>query len=287
MKNFILISVIFPLFSLAQDSAFNAKGVLKSIKVYEDNRSNFPFIRYFKESLNPLDYNLPSVDTSFCRARQNRKPWTWYAGVIRVFLDSFSYVYIDKMEYAGSYSNSVYNKIKGNYSFVFSELGIGIDINYDIDTGINSLYVGVIDTSGKFIEAFCSMHFQSAKFVSKGISSENQIHCGKYGLLTLVFNEKNLLNKIYLWDTSKVERYYELDDRFFCKKSGYLYQRFLRRGLWKGYHANGNLSEIGVYKVKGIGNDLSSEKDGIWRYFNSDGSLLLEEEYIDGKLVKH
>jgi len=44
-------------------------------------------------------------------------------------------------------------------------------------------------------------------------------------------------------------------------------------GLWKFYHPNGNLKQIGKYSM--------GKACGFWRYYNKEGNLLLEGNYAN------
>ena len=50
-----------------------------------------------------------------------------------------------------------------------------------------------------------------------------------------------------------------------------------KNGVWERYYSNGQLCEKGSYLSLGLGNGYKG--NGVWKYYNEDGSLERTETY--------
>jgi antitoxin component YwqK of YwqJK toxin-antitoxin module len=50
--------------------------------------------------------------------------------------------------------------------------------------------------------------------------------------------------------------------------------RWIRHGLFRAYHPNGNLASEGSY--------IDGQENGLWRDYHDNGHLAAEGEYLDG-----
>lgn len=305
MKLLTILFIFIPMLIVGQkshiDSTFYQNGSLKTVRYKEGFRYGGASIMYFKNSLNVMDWNQPIVDSSFQKRRilvridsllgniyKDTIDWSIHERNNRIFLNDLANVSISKLPYLAN-SDKKNKDLRGIYHFLFPEMNfLDLEIQYNADTTIEGLSIFTYDTSNccdNFKELFFRTAYISAKFSSNGIAKENEFKCDKYGFLTLVFDPRNLLKEIYFYDTTQTERYYELDEIFFCKRNGYYKNRKLKIGEWREYHSNGNISSIGVYLLKDKEGGTVSVKDGVWNYYNQNGSLLKREVYRDGMLI--
>jgi len=249
-------------------------------------------IRYFKKSFNSLDRGQSIVDTIFNNDVARKKPWTHYDGSVRIFLHANSNVYIQKTTKYGSNLDSVFQKIKGVYSFMFKELdNLEVKLDYANDTCIRFLSIQTIDANvfggnnHKELFFLNSFYENGTKFDTGEL---NHIYkCGNLGTLELIFSKANLLKKLIFYKSrdNKKATAYEFYPNFYCEKYGD-YINNLKIDTWFEYHQNGNLKSVGKYKIIINTNGTISSKSGDWKYFGSDGKELQTEFWLNGKIVK-
>ncbi len=277
----LIVSILTSFISEAQigpvDTTFYDNGNFKSIKYKSDQRSGNATIRYFKNSFNELDKNLPILDTIFNNNYANKKNWTHYVGETRIFLHNRSNVWVVKNTKYGANNDSVFSTINGGYHFLFKDLhDLEIWIGYTKDTLVSLFETYIYDSSRYGYaskERFYFSRFQDGAKFEQGEGS-HIYECGQYGTLELEFSANNLLQKIYFYpkNKDKYATYYELYDNFFCSKHGFLQGR-LPVGEWYEYHTNGNIKSVGNYEVFEKDGVRDYRKTGNWKYFKEDGSF--------------
>ncbi|MFN5628521.1 MAG: toxin-antitoxin system YwqK family antitoxin [Bacteroidota bacterium] len=62
------------------------------------------------------------------------------------------------------------------------------------------------------------------------------------------------------------------------ESQGLMLEGYVLEGEWTGFHENGKISFTGKYN--------KGQKDGVWVYYNVDGSKNTEQTYNNGVLVK-
>jgi hypothetical protein len=290
----ILLIFLMPLLSDAQklpiDTSFYLNGNIEAIKYKEGERWNgYATIRYFKKSANILDANQPYMDTIFRNDINGKKEWTWYDGSTRIFIPGNSNITISRGTKWGSNKDPIYQGITGSYCFLFKELGdVEFRLSYNRDSNIINLTTCIYDTIQQgfsFKEIFSHIFFDSKKGANMNSDSlfGNLFDYGKHGVAE-VFFEKNLIKKFCFYpnDTLLPRTYYEFYETLLCKKYGHFKGNQIPFGECYEYHPNGNVNAFGSYKI----NESGSEKDGLWKYYNTNGELIRKEWYDGGKLIK-
>jgi uncharacterized protein len=101
---------------------------------------------------------------------------------------------------------------------------------------------------------------------------------GKYeGPFIQYYNNGHIMEKSTFKDNNrsgKYESYYNFPEK--ALKSEATYEKGIAVGEYKSYYRNGKVDETGMYKKNG-------DKDGVWKEYYSNGTLLSEESFSDGK----
>jgi hypothetical protein len=269
-----------------RDTAYYSPGVLKYIK-YNIGERYSSEIKYFKNSKNSLDKNLPILDTVYNNDFAGKDRWTHYDGSTRIYLHKRSNIWIGKITKYGSNKDSAYLKINGLYHYLFRELGdLQLTLGYENDSGITYLSIQTYDTirKGNSHKELFIINRYSSESVKFNPGEGNYIYnCGDLGVMELIFSNNNLLKNMTFYPKNKNQNAitYEFCDTFFCNKYYNSINKILC-GEFYEYHQNGNLKSIGCYELYKESGHLSSRKTGLWQYFKSDGELLSKEKWQDG-----
>ena len=275
MKKIILICVLikynflFPQFKVG-DTLPHSNSINNCVKIKNGERFSSE-IRYFKNSLNPLDQNKPLVDTIYNNSVANIENWKYYDGSIRIYLHNKSNLWIEKTTKNGSNKDPVFKKLNGTYYYLFKELeNLQITISYTNDTNINFISLSILDTlkRGSFQkELYFLNRYKYPNGIKLDTGEANYIYnCGKVGTLEMRFSKKNLLNKILFYpkNIKQPSTVYEFYENFFCK-SYFHYYNNIPTGLCYKYYENGNIRQI---------ENHSNTKNNIksFMYYKKDGT---------------
>jgi antitoxin component YwqK of YwqJK toxin-antitoxin module len=258
-----------------KDTTYYPLGNIKQVR-YEKGERYSSEIRYFKNSQNPLDQNLPVIDTVFNNDYANKNKWTYYDGSVRIFLHGKSNIWIGKSTKYGSNKDSAYLRMKGVYHYLFPDLNsLRLTLSYNNDTNITFLSIEKYDFSRKgnfHKDQFIINRYDPQSGVRFNSSEESSLYnCGDLGVIEMFFDKTNLLKKMIFYSDKKGNAtVYEFYANFFCKKYYHLFNG-VECGEFFEYFENGNVKSVGRYKIN---NTFSSEKTGVWEYFNRDGKKI-------------
>lgn len=69
------------------------------------------------------------------------------------------------------------------------------------------------------------------------------------------------------------------NDKGGISSEGMMASGMIQKGKWIGYHENGNKNYEGSFNAEG-------KKDGVWKFFNTQGIAATEQIFKNGELVK-
>ena len=243
------------------DTTYFDNGNLKSAKLLSNIRDNSHAIRFYRESQNALDENIPLYDSLLVgNGSMNQK----FSDKIIYYNDSTSL----KLYHVPYYIEGDQIKdFKGVYSYLFREFDdLSISVHYNSDTSISRFRVSQFDVEKKGYSSK-ALYFDGRITTSPGVTVF--VNCGEIGVTELIFSDNNFLKMISFYRKNKKHKVvYEFLDDFNIKSYSHHSGNSENR-IDKLYHMNGNIKKVSVFKTKEKGGELISEK-----YFDLNGNLL-------------
>jgi len=228
------------------DTTFYENGTIKSIWFDKSIRREGPIKRTYKNSLNPLDYNVPVVDTIYrwYEHSPGLPKEKQYSGRTNIQYPFGALLNITKVY------DPLSKSMAGSYQFYFPQHNnLLLSFSYSNDTSLVSLSARQIKDSTEYTTRE-SYFLLSLKEGSKVLdeSPYHTFNLGECGFAEMHFNKSGLPRQITIYKPKSNEGIrYNIYPNLFCESYGAI-KGNVEHGEWIYFHDNGNIRSMMNYE---------------------------------------
>lgn len=230
----------------SSDTTYRENGSIESIWFEKSIRREGPVKRTYKNSINPLDYNRPIVDTIFWWYEHSPglPKEKQYKGRTNIHYPLGALLNITKLY------DPLSKSMAGHYNYYFPKHNnLVLSFAYSNDTSLVMLSAGQVKDSTEYTtrESYFLLSLKEGSRVLNE-SPYHTVNVGECGFVEMHFNESGLPKQFTVYSPKSNEAIrYNMYPNFFCESYGAI-KGNVETGEWIYFHNNGNIRSIMNYE---------------------------------------